>query len=475
MLTSFGEKGDMCMRLFNLLKVERIPTYTAIASVLILCSPVISFCAEIDTPAKSSPADIALRAAADGKIAYKLTTPDELKALLGPAANEAVRNDGGMEIVDLTYSDVQAMFGRMRRYSTPSTLLWIKVKGKGIDIGHERRIVLRNEDDLKKFDPFWGFANVSLANLDLKSHAQILETMPFDSQTMWPGSDKLPDGFDPGHLLEDGKNPGLGVRALHKQGVDGRGVGIAIIDQPLLKDHIEYADRIVQYEAIDVQGVPVQMHGPPVSSIAVGKTCGVAPGASLYYFAVPMWKRENKPYCDIIDKLIKLNADPKTIQRVRVVSISTGMFSQQADFDRWKEVLKKADQNGILVVTCAQDSIQYGMLARIGVKDPDDPASYRSGIYGVRPGAVLVPTSNRTTASHTGSDVYTYWREAGISWAAPYLAGLAVLAYQVNPEIEPKTIVTLWHKTAVQTKIGAVVQPENFINAVRNTQNKYNK
>jgi len=426
------------MRLINLLKVVRMSTYTAIVPVLLLCSPLISFCAETDKPAKSSPADIALSAVADGKIAYKLTTPDELKALFGPAEKEAVRNDGG----------------------------------KQLDIGQERQIVLRNDDDLKKFDPFWGFANVSLANMDLRSYLQLLETMPFDSRTEWPGPDKLPDGFDPTALLEDGKNPGLGVRALHKQGVDGRGVGIAIIDQPLLKDHIEYADRIVQYEAIGVKGVPVQMHGPPVSSIAVGKTCGVAPAASLYYFAVPMWKPENKPYSDIIDKLIKLNANPNTTEKVKVVSISTGMFSQQANFERWQEALKKADQNGILIVTCAQDSIQYGMLAKIPGKDPDNPASYRSGIYGVRPGAVLVPTSNRTTASHTGSDIYSYWREAGMSWAAPYLAGLAVLAYQVNPEIEPKTIVTLLYKTAVKTNIGEVIQPENFIEAVRKTKQK---
>ena len=367
MITSFSEKGDMCMRLINLLKVVRMSTYTVIVPVLLLCSPLISFCAETDKPAKSrsSPADIALSAVADGKIAYKLTTPDELKALLGPAENEAVRNDGGMEILELMYPDVQATFGRMRRYSTPPTLLWISVKGKGFDIGQERQIVMRNKDDLRKFDAFWGFANVSLAKVDLREHLQLLETMPFDSQTVWPEADKMPDAFDPTALLEDGKNPGLGVRALHKQGVDGRGVGIAIIDQPLLKDHIEYADRIVQYEAVGVQGVPVQMHGSPVSSIAVGKTCGIAPGASLYYFAVPMWKPENKPYCDIIDKLIKLNANPNTTEKVKVVSISTGMFSQQANFERWQEALKKADQNGILIVTCAQDSVQYGMLARI--------------------------------------------------------------------------------------------------------------
>ena len=458
------------MRSFNLFKAVRMSPHISMVLTLLLFFSTISVCAAADTPTKSNPADIVRRAVTEGKLAYKLTTPDEFKALLGPAANEAARNDGGMEILELKYSDIQVMFGRMRRYSTPLTLLMINVNGKQLDIGQERRIVLKNEGDLKKFDPFWGLANASLVNLDLRSHAQLLETMPFDSQTKWPGSEKLPEGFDPAHLLEDGKNPGLGIRALHKQGVDGRGVGIAIIDQPLLKDHIEYADRIVKYEAIDVKGVPVQMHGPPVSSIAVGKTCGVAPGASLYYFAVPMWKRENQPYCDAIDKLIKLNADSNTTERVRVVSISTGMFSQQANFERWKEALKKAEENGILVVTCAQDMIQYGMLARIPGKDPDDPASYKSGIYGVRPGVILVPASNRTTACHTGNDVYTYWREAGMSWAAPYLAGLAVLAYQVNPEIEPKKIVALWQETAVQTNVGAVIQPKNFVQAVRKTQ-----
>jgi serine protease AprX len=470
MVASFGGKEGIYMRLFNSYNIVQMSICTVMASILILCSPVICLYAETDASAKASPADIVRQAVADGKLAFKLTTPDELKALLGPADNETVKNDGGMEILELKYPDIQVIFGRMKRYSTPSTLLWIIVKDKQLDIGQERQIVLRNEDDLKKFDPFWGLANVSLANLDLRGHLQLLETMPFDSQTKWPGPDKLPDGFDPARLLEDGKNPGLGIRALHKQGVDGRGVGIAIIDQPLLKDHIEYADRLVKYRAIDVEGVPVQMHGPPVCSIAVGKTCGVAPGASLYYFAVPMWKPDNQPYCDAIDELIKLNADPNTTERVRAVSISTGMFPQQANFDRWKEALKKAEQNGILVVTCSQDSFQYGMLARIDGKDPDDPASYQSGIYGVRPGAALVPASNRTTAGHTGRDVYTFWREAGMSWATPDLAGLAVLAYQVNPEIEPKTIVTLLQKTAVQTSVGTVVQPENFIKAVRNAK-----
>jgi serine protease AprX len=421
---------------------------------------------------QKSAVEIVSKAVEENRILYRLSTLDEFKTLLGPAEKEKTRNDGGMEIHELQYPNIQVFFGKMRRDSTPLTLLMIIVNGSQLDIGQERQVVLRNEEDLKKIGSFWGFANVSLANLDLRNHLQLLEKMPFDSRTEWPAPDMLPDGFDPAKLLEDGKNPGLGLQALHKQGIDGRGVGIAIIDQPLLKDHIEYADRIVHYEVIDVEGVPPQMHGPPICSIALGKTCGVAPKASLHYFAVPMWKPDNTPYCDAIDKLIQLSADPNITRRIRVVSISTGMFSQQANFDHWQEALKKAEQNGILVVTCAQESILHGMLARIDGKDPDNPDSYQSGIYGVRPGAVLVPASNRTTAGHTGRDVYTFWREAGMSWATPYLAGLAVLAFQVNPEIEPKTIVTLLQKTAVQTSVGAVVQPVDFIKAVRDTKHK---
>jgi serine protease AprX len=430
----------------------------------------ISVSAGTEAAPKLNPAEIARHAAAEGKLAYKLTTPEEFRALFGPAENEKKKNDGGMEILDVRYSNLNARFGRMREFSAPFTLLWLKAGGKGIDIGQERKIVLRNEGDLDKFDPFWGFANVSLARLDLRGHIELLEKMPFDTQTIWPESDKMPEGFDPVTLLEEGKNPGLGVRSLHEQGIDGRGVTIAIIDQPLLRNHQEYADRLVEYEPVGLLTALAspKMHGPPVSSIAVGKTCGVAPKASLRYFAVRMWVPDNKPYCYVIDKLIDFNKGKDITQQVRVVSISTGMFRQQANFDRWRETLARAEENGILVVTCHPDFLQYGTLERISGQDPDEASSYRRGKYGRRENVLHVPAGNRTIASHHGPDVYTFDHTGGMSWAAPYLAGLAALAYQVKPDIDPKTIVDLWLKTATQSDSGPmIVNPVGFIEAVR--------
>jgi len=148
------------MRLFALCKIVRILSQIAIVLMVLLCSPMISICAETETQAKSSQADIIRNAAAEGKIAFKLTTPEELKAVPGPASKETTESDGGMEVLDLSYSDIRVRFGRMRSYSTAFTVLWINVKGKSVDIGQEKQIVLQNEDDLKKFDPkmiveFW--------------------------------------------------------------------------------------------------------------------------------------------------------------------------------------------------------------------------------------------------------------------------------------------------------------------------------
>lgn len=411
--------------------------------------------------------DRARRAAADGHLAFKLTTDDELKALLGVPTEETKRSDGGMEILDLKYPGVQVRFGRMRDYSAPFTLLGIGTENEPLDIGQDRPIVLRSEADLAKFDPFWGLAGVSLANLDLRGQADLLDKMPFDSRTTWPGAAKRPEGCDPVRLLEDRKDPGLGIRGLHEQGVDGRDVGIAIIDQPLLRNHVEYAERIVRYEEIGVHGMEPQMHGPPVTSIAAGKTCGVAPGATLTYFAVPMWARDNTPYCDAIDKIVAWNESPGESVPIRVVSISTGMFPQQPHYDRWQASLEKARKHGILVVTCAQEALAHGMVGLGKGGDPDDPNDYESGLYGVRPGAILVPASNRTTASHVGPEVYTYWRQGGMSWATPYVAGVAALGYQVHPGISPGEVARLLKETATETDTGLIVNPPAFVNAAR--------
>jgi hypothetical protein len=149
------------------------------------------------------------------------------------------------------------------------------------------------------------------------------------------------------------------------------------------------------------------------------------------------------------------------------VSISLGAFSERPNFDLWKAAVEKASRNGILVVTCDPTFLRLGTLRRDPNQDPNDPVSFRAGRYFAPRAALCVPAGNRTTASHVGPDVYTYWVEGGMSWAVPYLAGLAALAFQVDPEIQPAQIVELWTATATKTSVGPVVNPVKFIEAVR--------
>lgn len=62
-----------------------------------------------------------------------------------------------------------------------------------------------------------------LSRLDLSRSGDDLLYADFDSKTKWPSPDEMPADFDWYKIMEPGKDPGLGVRALHGQGITGTG------------------------------------------------------------------------------------------------------------------------------------------------------------------------------------------------------------------------------------------------------------
>ena len=122
---------------------------------------------------------------------------------------------------------------------------------------------------------------------------------------------------------------------------------------------------------------------------------------------------------------------------------------------------------GILVVTCNPNFLNYGTLTLIEDKNPDNPNNYIPGKYSGKKDILRIPTGNKTVASHRGNDVYTYEREGGMSWAAPYIAGLAALAFQVNSDLNPKIIIEKLKQTATSTKAGQVINPQKFIDSIK--------
>jgi len=306
-----------------------------------------------------------------------------------------------------------------------------------------------------------------LSGLDVQDRQEDLLHAAFDDRTLWPES--LPLDFDPKRLMELGRNPGLQVRELHQQGITGKGIGIGIIDQTLLVEHVEYRDRLRLYEEIHNSGYEATMHSAAISSIAVGKTVGVAPGADLYYIANTHgnWRVAGGFHPDFmwtaqsIERLLAINRMLPDERKIRVISISVG-WTKGKGCDEANAAVQKARKENVFVISTSLEStyeLAFHGLGRDPLKDPDKPESYGPGSWWrerffaaperrVKVERLMVPMDSRCVASPAGADQYVFYASGGWSWAVPYLAGLYALACQVKPTITPEEFWALGLRTA---------------------------
>ena len=342
------------------------------------------------------------------------------------------------------------------------------------------------------------FRSSDLTDLDLSRSMDVLDMANYDSQTKWPPAKKLPAGFSVQKTMEMGKDPGLGMKYLHAKGITGRGVGIAIIDQTLLVDHQEYADRLRVYEeAADVTDgwLGTSMHAPAVASIAVGKTVGVAPEADLYFIAsggcngdANIQNFDFSCLAKDVLRVIAINQGLPEGRKIRVLSMSIGWVSGQKGYQEITAAVDQAEAAGIFVVSSSL-SATYGFhfqgMGRDPQSGPDRFNSYLPGYWWAQQfysgkynldNTLLVPMDARTTASPTGLNAYVFYGEGGWSWSIPYLAGMYALAWQVHPGVTPQEF---W-STALQTgktsqikhagkqySFGVILDPQALIAALQ--------
>jgi subtilisin family serine protease len=351
---------------------------------------------------------------------------------------------------------------------------------------------------MNSFDPAVGdpfqvdLRSSDLTGLDLRASAGQLRYAIFDDQTAWPPSDRLPSGYDWKQVMEIGKNPGLGLRSLHDQGITGSGVGIAILDQPLLVDHPEYRDRLRLYEEINVNpNMPAQMHGPAVASLAVGKTTGVAPGADLYFladwFSDPDEQTNFVYLAQGILRVLEINASLPEGHKIRVISISRGYNPQDKGYAELMTAIRRAEKEGLAVISVGMFGSRPKAIQGLGrdpLADPDQAASYTASAFMIpyldrlngSQETLWVPIDDRTTASPTGEQDYAFYGVGGMSWAEPYLAGVYALVCQVDPKMTPArfwklaletgSYVTVTHN-GKQVKIGPMINPPGLIERVK--------
>lgn len=351
--------------------------------------------------------------------------------------------------------------------------------------------------DAEATNPFKNdLRSADLSKLDLRESGSDLINMSFDSRTVWPPAGRMTREFDPARVMELGKNPGLGIRSLHARAITGRGVAIAIVDQPLIIEHQEFGKRIRFYEETNIQpGTPSQMHGPAVASIAAGKSVGVAPEADIYYLAAFAFDTTGKDgkamnfrwYAQAVRRIVEINRQLPPERKIRAISLSIGWQESQTGADEMEKAVAAAKQAGMLVTSSsisATHGVQINGLGRAPLADPDKFESYAPGMFWAKrldnhrlpKNPLLLPMDSRCMAGPTGAKDYAFYRQGGWSWITPYLAGMYALAVQVKPEITPDEFLSLadktgrvmnWPQNTTTIPLGVIIDPVALVDALQ--------
>jgi serine protease AprX len=317
-------------------------------------------------------------------------------------------------------------------------------------------------------------------NKDLRGYAldaTAIRTLWFNGTTIWdPPAQVIAQ-----QVLATGKNPGLGIRSLHARGITGANIRVAIIDQNLCLDHPEFNGKIVKYKDFGT-GQPASqgsMHAPAVTSLLAGKEIGTAPGAIIYFAAVPSWSLDAQYYADALDWIITENALLPPNQKIRVVSISAAPSGPATPYTQhtaaYDQAYQRAVAAGLMVLDCTE---HHGLIdtAYYDVTSPEDPAKARPG-FPSNPGAtpscpaghICAPNSFRTQAEEYQQSQYSfqYMGQGGLSWSVPYIAGVLALGWQVQPALSNERIWQLLLETAAVVYGCRIVNPVEFINRLQ--------
>ncbi|MFC1538563.1 S8 family serine peptidase [Candidatus Latescibacterota bacterium] len=304
-----------------------------------------------------------------------------------------------------------------------------------------------------------------------------LALLEHDNQTNWKKITNIPREFTPEKWLETAKDPGLSVKELHRKGITGSGISLAVIDKPINPNHTEFTDCIHFFQVISdsakVHNYRFHYHGIACTSILCGEQCGIAPGAQLYYIAIPDDARNLYNHCLAIEKLIEINSSLPEGKKIRAVSISHYVASVKSDEQLriWAQSLKKANENNIAVIY-SDLKTTHAIFTGGGCPpylDRNNPDNYDYSSWAKEfTDRIIVPADFRTTANNRNKTHFTYWGDGGFSWAIPYITGLAGLAWGIDETLTIEQIFELLAETKTETISGKfVVNPVGFIHAVQ--------
>ncbi len=358
--------------------------------------------------------------------------------------------------------------------------------------GHSK---LRTEDktiDWENFTLARPFDSIDLSFMDVSgknlSKLNLLDAS-FTDATIWPKNKEfLPKGINPEKFLEERKDSGLGIKALHKAGIKGKGRNIVLISEAGLGDHIEYHHNLMDYIEISDEKPMGGFRGNTDASGLVGKTCGLAPEAHLYVISVGRCGRSFLKYaqaiqkaCEIHQNLIKNHQNGIDVIVMRT-GINVSVFEQYEGYQESLTAIKEAEDLGIFVLTGENEHFGYKSVGTFctmegNIENPKDYdilpmwAHLKANPELCKRSKLIFFPSQWTVAGEDKMNRYVFRKVD--PFMNTYIAGLYVLAKSVKETLTPQEFFQTCYETGSEGSfVGNFVNSEHLINSLKKRSNK---
>jgi hypothetical protein len=310
--------------------------------------------------------------------------------------------------------------------------------------------------------------------------ASIIPTLTFDQRTVWPPRFTALANS----LLEQAKNPGLGVRSLHAKGITGKGVSIAIIDAEMNIGHADFERNIAKYKIFgDSMFSGNNISGPQVLSLLAGKSTGVAPDLTIYFAETNPAARDGKSIADALHWIISENSQLPESKKIRAVLFTQSPSPEDPFYVYNRGLLDSALSEiklaGITTFYYSYNGKRITSNCYYDIQNPDSLERCNSAYFmwelnypNFDTTRICIPVSKRTVLDEYSMGLYDflYSGSGEVGWAIPYLTGIITLGWQIRPELTGEELMSLVFSSAYRKKGGKIINPVAFINSVTSYQ-----
>lgn len=314
-------------------------------------------------------------------------------------------------------------------------------------------------------------SDYDFSNLDLKDMTHI----PFSSSTTWPSKSKLPKGFNPSDILRDCTTIDEEVKELHKIGITGEGVTVAVIDSSFQGgNHVEFRNaRLVKATLNDVMLDDwCHFHMECVLSKLVGENLGVAPKCKVLCYEV------NTDEDNSVDVVKCLNDIKKRIgagEVIKAVNISASIEEYFECYKEYTTLVKELSSMGCEVIDSNRFGEDFFCCNSTFMDNGEDEYKEASFAQTYSPelkrecnDKINVVCSGRTLPEFCNNTGYKYEVVDCFSWSIPQIIGLYALCLTQVKDMSYDMFVSICRETSKVTKKGIrVVKPKKVVETAK--------